>query len=98
MIWRLSDIDQDAKLNKEEFIVALHFIIAKKKGLELPSALPLDLVPKGSPKPKVKSASKSSHHQSSLPPRNLSFSSSTLLSTCTQYLTEKGILYYINVK
>ncbi|XP_049283994.1 EH domain-containing protein 3 isoform X1 [Anopheles funestus] len=44
-IWKLSDYDQDGFLDIEEFALAMHLINVKMDGNELPTALPLHLVP-----------------------------------------------------
>jgi len=43
-IWQLSDIDQDRKLNKIEFIIAMFLINKKIKGTDLPATLPPNLL------------------------------------------------------
>ncbi|KAL1413265.1 hypothetical protein Q8F55_001020 [Vanrija albida] len=44
-IWDLSDIREEGKLDRDEFAVAMHLINSKLAGNELPTALPLSLVP-----------------------------------------------------
>ncbi|XP_041469041.1 EH domain-containing protein 1-like [Lytechinus variegatus] len=44
-IWKLSDVDRDGMLDKEEFGLCLHLIDIKLDGSELPAELPLHLVP-----------------------------------------------------
>ncbi|KAG4304237.1 hypothetical protein PORY_002418 [Pneumocystis oryctolagi] len=43
-IWDLADIDKSGKLNKEEFIIAMHLIRQKLANINLPVSLPQDLV------------------------------------------------------
>eukprot|EP01114_Cavostelium_apophysatum_P007088 TRINITY_DN1879_c0_g1_i1.p1 TRINITY_DN1879_c0_g1~~TRINITY_DN1879_c0_g1_i1.p1 ORF type:complete len:955 (-),score=261.57 TRINITY_DN1879_c0_g1_i1:46-2910(-) len=42
-IWFLSDEDKDGKLREAEFVVAMHLINAKLKGVEIPDVLPENL-------------------------------------------------------
>jgi len=44
-IWALSDIDQDGKLDKNEFILAMYLIDQTKIGVPPPLTLPIELVP-----------------------------------------------------
>eukprot|EP01114_Cavostelium_apophysatum_P008415 TRINITY_DN2087_c0_g1_i1.p1 TRINITY_DN2087_c0_g1~~TRINITY_DN2087_c0_g1_i1.p1 ORF type:complete len:802 (+),score=153.16 TRINITY_DN2087_c0_g1_i1:47-2452(+) len=44
-IWRLSDFNQDAKLDPLEFELAMHFIVAALKGHQLPVCIPASLIP-----------------------------------------------------
>lgn len=44
-IWDLSDIDDDGRLTKDEFAVAMHLIQTKMSGKELPQVLPVGLIP-----------------------------------------------------
>ncbi|KAH7342042.1 hypothetical protein B0J17DRAFT_715181 [Rhizoctonia solani] len=44
-VWDLSDINQDGKLTREEFAVAMHLINGKLAGREVPSELPPSLIP-----------------------------------------------------
>ena len=45
-IWRLSDVDADGMLNREEFILAMHLTNARvKAGIALPEALSPELRP-----------------------------------------------------
>ncbi|XP_008124131.1 EH domain-containing protein 3 isoform X2 [Anolis carolinensis] len=44
-IWKLSDIDKDGMLDDEEFALANHLVKIKLEGHELPSELPVHLVP-----------------------------------------------------
>ena len=44
-IWKLSDLDKDGYLGKEEFCLAMHFIKAKIMGFSLPSTIPQSLFP-----------------------------------------------------
>ncbi|KAI0698496.1 hypothetical protein BC835DRAFT_1413085 [Cytidiella melzeri] len=44
-IWDLADIDQDGRLTREEFAVAMHLIRAKLAGGDIPETLPASLVP-----------------------------------------------------
>eukprot|EP01117_Protostelium_nocturnum_P011267 TRINITY_DN4093_c0_g1_i3.p1 TRINITY_DN4093_c0_g1~~TRINITY_DN4093_c0_g1_i3.p1 ORF type:complete len:546 (+),score=167.84 TRINITY_DN4093_c0_g1_i3:184-1821(+) len=37
LIWRLSDVDSDSKLNRSEFILAMHLVVAALLGYPLPS-------------------------------------------------------------
>eukprot|EP01117_Protostelium_nocturnum_P003921 TRINITY_DN15194_c0_g1_i1.p1 TRINITY_DN15194_c0_g1~~TRINITY_DN15194_c0_g1_i1.p1 ORF type:complete len:714 (-),score=315.08 TRINITY_DN15194_c0_g1_i1:82-2223(-) len=42
-IWSLSDADKDSKLSEHEFMVAMHLINCKKRGVEVPDSLPESL-------------------------------------------------------
>ncbi|KAF7251862.1 EH domain-containing protein 4, partial [Varanus komodoensis] len=44
-IWKLADCDHDGMLDEEEFALAKHLIKIKLEGYELPSSLPIHLVP-----------------------------------------------------
>jgi hypothetical protein len=45
-IWMLSDMDKDAKLDREEFYIAMHLVVgASKRGLPVPDAVPEALIP-----------------------------------------------------
>ncbi|EMR09254.1 hypothetical protein PNEG_02588 [Pneumocystis murina B123] len=44
-IWDLADLDKSGKLNKEEFIIAIHLIRQKLVGVDLPASLPQELMP-----------------------------------------------------
>lgn len=44
-IWKLSDVDKDGYLDKDEFALAMHLINVKLKGNEIPEELPHHLVP-----------------------------------------------------
>ncbi|XP_042301812.1 EH domain-containing protein 4 [Sceloporus undulatus] len=44
-IWKLADCDNDGMLDEEEFALAKHLIKIKLEGYELPTSLPLHLVP-----------------------------------------------------
>ena len=44
-IWKLADVDRDGMLDREEFGLCLHLIEIKLAGNELPSDLPLHLIP-----------------------------------------------------
>merc|ERR1719220_1317490 len=46
-IWDLSDIDQDGKMDNEEFALCLFLIEMTKDGVKLPPTLPIALVPPG---------------------------------------------------
>lgn len=44
-IWTLSDMDKDGRLDKGEFSVAMHLVVgASKRGVPVPSTLPLELL------------------------------------------------------
>ncbi len=46
LIWRLSDVDADGFLSKDEFVLAMHLTNARVKGgLPLPDVLPDELRP-----------------------------------------------------
>jgi len=47
VIWDLSDIDQDGKMDNEEFAVCMYLIDMAKAGNKLPSTLPVNLIPPG---------------------------------------------------
>lgn len=44
-IWQLSDIDRDGQLALDEFCTAMHLVVLRKNGIELPSQLPATLLP-----------------------------------------------------
>lgn len=44
-IWKLSDVDRDGYLDKDEFALAMHLINVKLQGNEIPEDLPRHLVP-----------------------------------------------------
>lgn len=44
-IWRLSDVDKDGSLDRDEFALAMHLISVKVDGYDLPEELPDHLVP-----------------------------------------------------
>ncbi len=44
-IWQMSDIDQDKRLSKSEFFIAMHLVICVKRSVPLPSTLPNELNP-----------------------------------------------------
>jgi len=44
-VWKLSDIDKDGQLDKDEFALAMHLIQVKLDGHPLPDELPTHLVP-----------------------------------------------------
>ncbi|KAG5899724.1 hypothetical protein JTB14_030112 [Gonioctena quinquepunctata] len=44
-VWKLADVDKDGMLDHEEFALAMHLINIKIDGNDLPSELPLHLVP-----------------------------------------------------
>lgn len=44
-IWELGDIDRDGALDEEEFAVTMYLVELAKRGEELPSRLPEDLIP-----------------------------------------------------
>ena len=44
-IWELCDIDGDGQLDEDEFVLALHVAAARFRGVELPDALPDELLP-----------------------------------------------------
>ncbi|EGG16982.1 EF-hand domain-containing protein [Cavenderia fasciculata] len=44
-IWILADIDNDAHLDREEFIIGMHLVYGAKSGYPLPDVLPKYLVP-----------------------------------------------------
>ncbi|KAG4302442.1 hypothetical protein PCK1_001278 [Pneumocystis canis] len=43
-IWDLADIDKSGKLNREEFIIAMHLIHRKLAGVDLPVSLPQEFM------------------------------------------------------
>ncbi|KAH9079246.1 hypothetical protein EDB83DRAFT_2341569 [Lactarius deliciosus] len=45
LIWDLADLNNDGRLTREGFAVAMHLIIRKLAGNDLPSTLPLSLMP-----------------------------------------------------
>jgi epidermal growth factor receptor substrate 15 len=47
-IWKLSDINQDTKLDLEEFSIAMFLINSRRKGLPVPDFLPSTLLPTNS--------------------------------------------------
>jgi hypothetical protein len=48
MIWALSDVDKDNKLNPAEFAIAMHLIVcATKRRMAVPDKLPAELAPNG---------------------------------------------------
>nr|XP_012216614.1 PREDICTED: intersectin-1 isoform X3 [Linepithema humile] len=44
-IWALSDMDSDGRLGSEEFVLAMHLCDIAKAGENIPTTLPLDLIP-----------------------------------------------------
>ena len=46
-IWDLADIDQDGKMDNEEFALCMYLIDMTKDGVKLPPTLPIALVPPG---------------------------------------------------
>lgn len=44
LIWRLADVDGDGQLVHGEFAVAVHLVAGRRRGLDLPSELPSELV------------------------------------------------------
>ncbi|CAH2354150.1 actin cytoskeleton-regulatory complex protein Pan1p [[Candida] railenensis] len=44
-IWNLSDTNNNGKLNKDEFAVAMHLVYRRLNGFEIPIRLPPELVP-----------------------------------------------------
>ncbi len=45
-IWDMADMDRDARLDREEFSIAMHLVVGiSKRGLALPHALPIELTP-----------------------------------------------------
>ncbi|KHJ91425.1 EF hand, partial [Oesophagostomum dentatum] len=44
-VWALSDINQTGRLNQEQFALIIHLVNMRKRGEELPTALPPFLVP-----------------------------------------------------
>ena len=43
---KLSDIDEDNSLSEEEFCIAMKLVVARRKGLVIPSVLPEVLRPR----------------------------------------------------
>ena len=43
---KLSDVDGDGQLSVDEFCIAVHIVIQRRKGAEIPSVLPAILQPK----------------------------------------------------
>lgn len=39
-IWKLSDIDKDGALSLPEFCIAMHLVVLRRNGIQLPSAIP----------------------------------------------------------
>ena len=44
-VWKLSDVDKDGMLDADEFALAMHLISIKMDGHDLPTELPVHLVP-----------------------------------------------------
>ena len=44
-VWKLSDVDKDGMLDADEFALAMHLISIKIDGHDLPTELPVHLVP-----------------------------------------------------
>lgn len=44
-IWQLSDIDRDGSLALDEFCTAMHLVVLRRNGIELPLQLPPSLLP-----------------------------------------------------
>lgn len=44
-VWKLADVDKDGMLDGDEFALAMHLINIKMDGNDLPSELPLHLIP-----------------------------------------------------
>ena len=44
-VWKLSDVDKDGQLDKDEFALAMHLIQVKLDGHDLPDELPTHLCP-----------------------------------------------------
>lgn len=44
-IWKLSDVDKDGMLDRDEFGLAMYLISVKLDGHDLPESLPNHLVP-----------------------------------------------------
>lgn len=44
-IWKLADIDKDGMLDEDEFALAMHLINIKTDGNDLPTELPVHLIP-----------------------------------------------------
>jgi len=45
-IWKLSDMDKDGKLDKDEFCVMMHLVeLKRERGMDPPVSLPLTLIP-----------------------------------------------------
>ncbi|KAG6812219.1 hypothetical protein H0H92_003840 [Tricholoma furcatifolium] len=45
LIWDLADLDHNQRLNRDEFVVAMHLIEQRLNGVELPHILPPTLIP-----------------------------------------------------
>lgn len=46
LIWTLSDIDTDKRLDHDEFSIAMHLVVgASKRGMTVPPTLPTELIP-----------------------------------------------------
>ncbi|CAG0916378.1 unnamed protein product [Notodromas monacha] len=44
-IWRMADIDRDGMLDRDEFVLAMHLMFRRTCGLDIPSILPVHLIP-----------------------------------------------------
>ena len=44
-VWKLSDVDKDGMLDADEFALAMHLINIKMDGHDLPTELPVHLIP-----------------------------------------------------
>jgi len=44
-VWKLSDVDKDGMLDSDEFALAMHLITIKMDGHDLPTELPVHLIP-----------------------------------------------------
>lgn len=69
-IWKLADVDHDGSLTLGEFVVAMHLVVLRRNGVDLPPVLPPNLLtiatstpPEG--KPSVTTAVKTSQKTSS---------------------------------